>query len=437
MHGQDEEESNPEPSTQKQEEDTETKQLPSVDSQNCKDDYPIPQSMTCHLLQRIPSLNTPHEVEPGVLYSENCDQDILKQETTASNVSDMLEKGEDVEQDTCAKDVWQTVTIPDSYYPPSMSHGYNTADLSLGRSQPVEGQSARLIDLETDILEQDNGQSLLHGPTDEAALLVENRAHMFPYPNRDRNEVLSTFLKEQSILASYPHDHMKTLKQPGLDFFTANDCPPENGQFPQQFQEQQQQRLIEQGRAREKELYMQQVMQKDVYSNGRYPSQEFFPSVGIQDWPADPVCTAAFQTPIKTGLLGHNWFSGEQRARNSWSGVEVSSAAAQCLGQGSRNTDESLFSVLSQCNSLQSQLPYRSMNSDSHVPERNFVSGSVSSSGDVLAYSHQLNYLSAHEATATPTTMKENNASWMSLPPNPNSSLHDPIGKPFLRPWTH
>ncbi|XXG49672.1 hypothetical protein AAC387_Pa02g3784 [Persea americana] len=434
--GKDEEENNLESPTQKQGEDTETKEDPRVDVENCKDDYPIQQSTTCHPLQQIPSLNTRHELEPMVLYSEDCNQDILKQETTASSVSDLLEKNEDVEQDTSAKDIWQTVTSPDSYFPPPPSHGFNTADLSLGQPQPVEGRPSRMIDLETDILEQDDGQSLLHGPTDEAALHIDNQAHMFPYVNRDRSELLSAFLREHNMLASYPSDPMKIMKQHGLEFFTANGCPTENGQFPQQFQEQQQQRLIEQGRAREKELYMQQVMQKNMYSNGRYPSQELFPSIGIQDWPAEPVCTTAFQAPIKTGLLGHNWFSGDQRARNSWSGVEVSGTADQCLGQGSRNTDESLFSVLSQCNSLQSQRPYNLMNSASHIPERNFVSGSVSSSGDGLAYSHQFNYLSAHEATATTAPMKENNGSWMNLPLNPNSSLHDSVGKPFLRPWT-
>ncbi|XP_058102846.1 uncharacterized protein LOC131246597 isoform X2 [Magnolia sinica] len=421
----------------------ETEQGPTINTQKCEDhNDSVPHSTHCPPLQRIPSLNRPHdELEPMVLDSEDCNQVILKQEGNAPIPSKFLEKmnpTEDVAKPkasaTSAKDVWQGVEIPNSYYhPTSMSHGYkSSSELSPGKQQLVEEQPTRMIDLETNMPKEEPREPLLHGPSDNprTALHVDNGPPLFcSYANQDHSELLPTFLKGQEMLQSYPEEPTNSLKQSGLQFLTGNNCPSENGQFPGQFQEQQQQRLFEDRQIREKDLYLHQIMQKNMYSNGRYPTQELFSSGDIQEWPADPVRAAPFQPPVNGGMLGHNWFSGDHRARNGWSGTEVSGTTGQCLEGGSSNTDGSLFSVLSQCNKLQAHSQNKSTDSKQHAPARNFVSGGISGNGDIFTFtSNQTSYSSARESSASAAMP------WTNLPRS-NPGPHDSIEKPFLRSW--
>lgn len=67
-----------------------------------------------------------------------------------------------------AKDVWEEAETSDSYRSPATSHGYASAlELSLRQPQPLKEQSAHLIDLESDAIEQEAGESLLHVSSNE------------------------------------------------------------------------------------------------------------------------------------------------------------------------------------------------------------------------------------------------------------------------------
>lgn len=67
-----------------------------------------------------------------------------------------------------AKDVWEEAETSDSYRSPATSHGYASAlELSLRQPQPLTEQSAHLIDLESDAIEQEAGESLLHVSSNE------------------------------------------------------------------------------------------------------------------------------------------------------------------------------------------------------------------------------------------------------------------------------
>eukprot|EP00262_Sarcandra_glabra_P002006 TRINITY_DN1222_c0_g1_i4.p1 TRINITY_DN1222_c0_g1~~TRINITY_DN1222_c0_g1_i4.p1 ORF type:complete len:831 (+),score=200.70 TRINITY_DN1222_c0_g1_i4:281-2773(+) len=427
----DEENEIPETSLQEQENSGETEQQQAIDIQNCKDDESVSISVQRQPLQRIPSLNSHHELDPMVLDLEEGDQAAIKQEedTTAPIpphfLQNMITKEEVFEPEEVSvspgKDLWPAVGTPGSYYQhTSVGHGYAPAgNLSLGQPQPINER--QMIDLENDVVEGEAGGSLLHRPSsDVGSSLHFNNGGSFlgSYVNQDRNELLQPFLKVQSMLPSYPQVHVNNLKQPaGLPFLQVNDGPPGTRRFPRQFLDQQQ-GLFEQ-RQLKGELYMQQVKQKNLYSNGRYPSPELFsPVADTSNWPADSICLAPYQSSISSGLLGQNWYSG---------GVQVSGTEGQCLGGGS-SADESLLSVLSQCNKLPPNSSYDPLSTEQYnIPSRNFVGN-----GGTFAYpSHQLNYLSGHETVAA---VKENNMMWMNLS-HQNPRPHDLIGKPYLRSW--
>ncbi|KAF8408521.1 hypothetical protein HHK36_007677 [Tetracentron sinense] len=423
----------------------ETDHEPIMDIRSYEDDEEsVPSSTRSQPLQQIPLLNGHHELDLMDMDLEEDNGVMLKPEVTTPNPpeylgninsTDTIERGFPVPS---AKDGWVAVGMPDSYYHrTSVSHGYtSSSEMSLRQPQPTEERPACLVDLESDILE-DVGEDLLHGPSNDvvSALHVDKGGSFFSsYTNRDSNELLHPFFKGQEILPSYPHEH----QQPGLRFSTTSNGSLETGQLPGHFQEQQQQ-LLEQRHMREKELYMHHMNQKNMYSNGgRYSisSQELFSPVDVQDWAVDPVhISTPLQPPLNSGgLLGQNWFPGEHRARGVWFGMDGTGTPGQCLGNGS-NADESLFSVLSQWNGLQSYSSYNSMSAtEQYVPARNFVGGEIPGNNGIFSQTtHQLNYLSGREAPAA-SALRTNNMPWMNSQ-HQNSGLHDSIGKPFLRSW--
>ncbi|XP_077212318.1 nuclear factor kappa-B-binding protein [Tasmannia lanceolata] len=433
----DEEKRNPEPSLQEQFDSVETEHDATIDVKNQDDGDSASNCAHIQSLQRIPSLNSHHEVEPMrnevepmILDSDEGNKEMLKQDGIAPVISQFLENmnpTDDVVERkpsiASAKHVWSSVGMPDPYYHPTLvSHGYTSAgDLSLRKLKSMEERSSHLIDLETDIFKQETGESFLQGSPEKvgSALHINNEASLLRYTNQNHNEqLLPPFLKGQGMLPSYPQEHMNGPKQPGLQLLKPADGSRENCHF-----------------TWEKEVYMPQIMQQNMYSNGRYPIQQLISPVNSHDWPTDSLpLPPPFQSPTNGTLLGQNWFCGEPRIHNGCSGVEVSSTASQCLGDVN-NTDESLFSVLSQCNKLQFGSPYGTMNSNQYVPVRTITGGNISGNGDALMYSpHQLNYLNGRETASGGPTMKVNSTSWMNIP-HPNSNLHNPMGRPFLRPW--
>ncbi|KAA8530052.1 hypothetical protein F0562_004761 [Nyssa sinensis] len=121
-----------------------------------------------------------------------------------------------------------------------------------------------------------------------------------------------------------------------------------------------------------------------------FPDKNISSPANIQDW---DVNASHMSVPLQShlnggGLLSQNWYSGEHRAHDSWSGLDV--AVGSNRGVGNRNSaDESLFSVVSQCNELRSSAPYDSMGStEQFIQSGNYggVGGVVPTPSNVLPH---------------------------------------------------
>ncbi|XP_043706300.1 uncharacterized protein LOC122655966 isoform X2 [Telopea speciosissima] len=404
----------------------ETENEPTMDIQSPEDnDLSVPQSAHYQHVERIPSLNG-HKLDPMETESEEDSREILKPEGAPPDLSEFLGNMNPAEdavlrevEVSSAKYVWPVGGPSDLHcHSNTVSLGYPFAgELSLRQPKPMEERATGVIDLESDMAEQDAeeasqcGSSNFVGP----ALHMSNGGSFInSYTNQDCNELLQPIFKGQGYLPSYTHEH----RQPTLQFLATNDGALETGHFPRYFQQQQQQQqLLEQREMREKELYMQQVIQKSMhYSGNRYlpPSRELLSPVRVQDWVIDPI---RISNPIQShlageGLLGQNWFQDEHQTHGGWSGADVTTSPGLCLGNGS-SADESLFSVLSQCNKLQSRSYSEMRLTEQYTPGRDFMGGGIRASSDVFPQmAHQFNYLSSHEAAAT-AALRVNNMSWM------------------------
>ncbi|KAJ4959825.1 hypothetical protein NE237_019735 [Protea cynaroides] len=418
----------------------ETENEPSMDIQNYEDDAePVPQSAHYRPLERIPSLNGHND--PMETHSEEGSQEILKPELAPLNLSEFLGNINPIKgavlhevEVSSSKDALPVVGTSDMHcHSNSLSQGYpSLSELSLRQPNPMEESATGLIDLESDMAERDAKDALQHGSSNfvGSALHSSNSGSFFgSYTNQDCNELLQPIFKGQGFLPSYSDEHKQA---PNLQFLATNNGSLGTGHVSRHFQEQQQQQqrqLLEQREMREKELYMQQVIQKSMYSSGNRYSGLPFPPVRVQDWVIDP---AHLSTPIQShsageALLGQNWFQDEHRAHGGWSGMDVSSSPGQCMGNGS-GADESLFSVLSQSNKVQSQTYSQMRLTEHYTPGRDFMGGGIMGSSDVFPQmAHQLNYLSNCEATTT-AVQKVNNMPWMNRQ-HQSTGVQDSIGK--------
>ncbi|KAF3435324.1 hypothetical protein FNV43_RR22411 [Rhamnella rubrinervis] len=372
-------------------------------------------------------------------------------------------------------DVWPTGNMPNPYYESTASHQYTSAGETLVHPQVDEEQQrhAHLIDLESDLRMGDTGKNLLHKQSDDASFRQSDGASFRQpdgtsfrqsdgasyrlsdgasfrqsddasfgsYPNQDRTELLQSLFKGQGVL---PYHHEQ--KQTRLDFQPSNNMLMGGGQFPVHFQEQPPPSLpIEQGQKRDNEAYIQQNIPENIFSDGgRYliPRQESLTTpVNIQDWAVNSVRLPQPLQPHLNGgeLLNQNWFSGEHQVRGVWSGSDSGNISSQSIGSGS-NGDQSLFSVLSHCNQLHTSSPFHSVSSTEQlISLRNYgmVGGVTPRINNVMPQAtHSLDYMSGREAAAASSVMPdEMGMGWMGLPPHQGSSLHDPMGKPYLRSW--
>ncbi|XVF13823.1 hypothetical protein REPUB_Repub09cG0001500 [Reevesia pubescens] len=329
-----------------------------------------------------------------------------------------------------AENAWPADSMPHSYHDSTAGHEYTSSSGLPLTHQANEDQQNQMIDLESDLNEESTGKVLLHGHAEDGSFSS--------YANQDRNELLQSFFKDQGMLSCHSEQ-----KQTELDFQPPTNLLVEDGHFNGQFQEQLRLSLpLEEGQKRQNEVYMQQNMSENIYSDrGRYltPRQEHLPSVNMQDWAVNPTrMSAPFQNQLNSGeLLSQNWFTGEHQVqvRGGWAGSDGFSGPSQSIASGS-NADQSLFSVLSQCNQIHSSSPYESMGStERFISQRSngMVSGGTPGiNGNSLQQAaHPLDYLGGRDAT---TSMIGDDMGWMSLP-HQNSALHDAMGKPYLRSW--
>ncbi|PIN24228.1 hypothetical protein CDL12_03049 [Handroanthus impetiginosus] len=327
-----------------------------------------------------------------------------------------------------ASDVWPVGDVHGSYYQSTATNaGYASGQqLSIGHQQFIQEQTVQMLDSETNRQGKDAGKDLLHRQPDDMSFFSS-------YPIQDRNELLQTFFKDQSNL-SYHHQQ----KHPGLEFQTGNDLLMEAGQFPGHFREQVHPSLpLDLRQKRLNDLYMHQNIQESMYSGGRFtiPRQEDLP-VNIHDWAnvSSIRMPVPSQHQLSSGELGQNWYTGENGNRGGWPSLDVAVGVNHSFSSGS-NTDQTLFSVLSECNELRPRASYDAMGStDRLIQAGNYsgIGGGIPSSSNFLQQSaNPLNYLSGHEAGGG---IKMSNLGWMGMPQQ-NPGIPESIGKPFLRSW--
>ncbi|KAL2529317.1 hypothetical protein Fot_21918 [Forsythia ovata] len=329
------------------------------------------------------------------------------------------------------RNVWTAGNMHGSYYcSTSASAEYASAgELSLGHPQFIEEQPVQVIDLEATRRDKDVGKNMLHRQPDDVSFFTS-------YPNKARNDLLQSFFKNQGSLPSH-HEQ----KQSGLDFRPAPNLIMEGGQFSGHFREQVYPSLtLDPRQKRLNDLYLHQNIQESMYSDGgrfSIPKQEHL-TVNIHDW-APPLSHM-------NGELSQNWFPSAHGVGGGWSmGV---GGGTHSIGSGS-NTDQTLYSVVSECNELRPIATYDPVDRNELRPSATYdpmgsmerfiglgngggMDGGIPSSSNVLQQStNSLNYLSSHD---TATGMKTNNVGWMGMP-HQNSGLQESMGKPFLRSW--
>ncbi|KAG5231886.1 glutamic acid-rich protein [Salix suchowensis] len=338
-------------------------------------------------------------------------------------------------------DVWPAVSIPNSYYDPSANHEYASTGILPLPHQVNEEQCSQLIDLESGVHEEETGKDLLHRQSDDGSFRS--------YPNHDRSGLLQSLFRGQVTLPY--HNEQKPT---GLDFQSPNDVMMQDGQYTGHNQGQLQSSLsLEQRQKNHIEDYTQQNITEDIYSEGGgflIPRQGHAPLVNLQDWNVNPVrMPAQLQShPNDDGLLTQNWFSAEHQVRGDWNGAGGVGVSNQSIGS---NADQSLFSVLSQCNQLHITSPLDQLRSGSPTNQRpigtldsvgsaeqfmlprtyGMASGVTPRISNALPQAvHPLDYLSGRDSASS---LMPDDIGWMTLPQN--SALHDPLGKPYLRSW--
>ncbi|XVF57680.1 hypothetical protein PTKIN_Ptkin07bG0001600 [Pterospermum kingtungense] len=389
--------------------------------------------------QKISSINSGQMCNGEDMESEN-NENLSKSDVASSDVSEHLENLDTADATvtqevpvSSAENVWPADSMPHSYHDSTAGHEYTSASGLPLTHQASEDQPNQMIDMESGLHEESTGKVLLPGHSEDRSFSS--------YTNQDRNELLQSFFKDQGMFSYHSEQ-----KQTGLDLQPPKNVLMEDGRFNGQFQEHLQSSLpLEEGQKRQNEVYMQQNMSESIYSNGgRYfpLRQEHLPSGNMQDWAMNPGrMSVPFQHQLNSGeLLSQNWFNGEHQVqvRGVWGGSDGFSGPSQSIASGS-NADQSLFSVLSQCSQLRSSSPYESMGTTEQqfLPQRSngmMRGGSSGIIGSSLQQaSHPFDYLGGRDAT-TSLMGDDVGMGWMNLP-RQNPTLHDPMGKPYLRSW--
>ncbi|KAH1151473.1 hypothetical protein GYH30_045132 [Glycine max] len=364
---------------------------------------------------------------------------------------------------TSSGDVWQGVEMPHSYYDSAVTHEYAASGLSLANPQVSQEQPTRMIDLEADLRREETGKELLSRQLDNGTFSS--------YQSQDRSVLLQSLFKGEGLLP-YHHDQ----KEAELDFQTSNNVMMGGGQFSSHFKEPLQTSLtLDQGRRRATEVYMPENMSENIYSDeGRYliprqdpliprqdpliPTQDpliprqdpLIPrqdplvsrqdplaAVNMTDWAANNARIAGpSQSHLNTGdFIGHHWFPADHQVRGGgWNGSDGGGLSNQSLGPGA-SSDQSLFSILSECDQLHSGSLYDSVrNTDQFLAPRTYGlvdAGTPRVNTVAPPASRPLDYFTGREA---PSGLVPDDMAWMSLP-RQNSSIHDQMGKPYLRSW--
>ncbi|XP_057758903.1 uncharacterized protein LOC130979470 isoform X1 [Arachis stenosperma] len=326
-----------------------------------------------------------------------------------------------------SSDVWQAVEMPHPFFDTAGTHEYTTHGLSLANPRENE-ERACLIDLEAGLHQEETGKELLHRQLHDQTFSS--------YQSQGRSDLLQSFLKGDGVI-SYHHEQ----KGSEMNFQASNNVIMGDSQLSSHFKDPLQTSLsLDQGQRRANEVYTSESMPQNIYSNGgRYlvprqarlvPGQDSLAAVNMPDWSSNTARTPS-QSHLNTAdFSGHHWFPADQ-VHGGWNGSDGSSISSHSLGTAT-NSDQSLFSILSQCNQLHPRSSYDSFrNTDDFLAQRPYgvVDTDTSRTNAVAPQaSHPLEYFSGREAPSS--GLVPDDMAWMSLP-----HQNDQMGKPYLRSW--
>ncbi|CAH8328183.1 unnamed protein product [Eruca vesicaria subsp. sativa] len=280
------------------------------------------------------------------------------------------------------------------------------------------------------------------------------------FPNNDQNELLQTLFKGQGVasrtseqlhsLLKVPHnEEHKQIMPIGFQQDGSNNLM-EGSQFSGQFQHQMTApQALSQDQPRQVDIYGQGSMQDNIYCDGRgFLMQR-------PDWnPSVAQIGVTTQTPLNNGhLFNPNWQFKSMWANTNGVGcasqssqtgnerdlnlLRVATNPEQMIHRGS-SSDQSLFSVLSQCNQLRrSRSALEPESSRAHVVASGnyemLMGGGTSQVGSNLAQpTNPLEYLSGSNSA---TSLMPDDVVWMNQSRQNNSGLQDPLGKLYPRSW--
>ncbi|KAL8153743.1 hypothetical protein V2J09_011503 [Rumex salicifolius] len=423
---------------------------------------------------QMPSLDVNHKCSPMDLNEKDNHISPKSNEVGSLNSDEASEEShstsESLEKSSClasvvngeapqssARDAWPATTMVGSAFCSSSMDYASCSGIPLNHPEAIEDQTAQLMDLESGIPDEIPSKNLLPQQSDQLPFFGS-------YQNNERQDLLHTIIKRDSYHeqpkktmlgfhprsnllidhSQFPGHHSQDPSQlhpafplelrhraPPSDFFLHPNIPenmyPDSNRFsmprPDQFTA----------------LNMRARPEQFTPVNIRARPEQFTP-MNMREWNTAPRFSAPpMHAPLTSSmdLLNHNWFPVENRAQPGWSGPEV--YPNPNLASGSGGGDQSLFSVLTQCNNLHPATPAfgAMVPHDKFMPTGNFAEDlciGIPRSNPLPhpAAVSPLDYLNGHDIA--PPNLKTSDMGWMNMP-HQSSSLHDPTGKPFPKPW--
>ncbi|XP_045794445.1 uncharacterized protein LOC123889242 isoform X3 [Trifolium pratense] len=379
---------------------------------------------------------------------------------------------------------WQAAEMSHSYYDLPVTHNYTADGLSLVSSQINQDKQIQMISPESNLHQEGTGKELLQRQSDDGPFSS--------YRSQDQIGLIQSFINDKGVNSFHYEQKRARLnflaeqKRAGLNFQASNDVQVGAGQFSSHFKESLQTSLtLDQGHRQTGKVFVPENISGNIYSDaGRYlntgqyplsagnitdwavgaphmvaPSQSHVNTAGnIPDWDVSaPRMVAPSQSHVNTAgnildwdvsaprmvapsqphvnnFIGQPWLPSVHQVQGTWNGSGNGSLSSQILSTGG-NSDQGLFSVLSQCNQLHSGSPYESIrHTDQFLSPRTYGvidAGTHRINAVVPPSSHPLDYFSGRDA---PGALLPDDITWMNLPPQ-NPALNDQIGKSYLRSW--
>ncbi|KAL9683827.1 hypothetical protein QQ045_021254 [Rhodiola kirilowii] len=273
-----------------------------------------------------------------------------------------------------------------------------------------------------------NSESALHDNGTEPSMpySLPNQVTFSAYQSDDRSGLASIF-NNPELPSFKPQQNL-----PLPHFEQTQNVLNGNLRLPIQFQESlHQSHSLGVTWKRDEQYYLNQHLQNTAHDPSRSntgfsaPVQEHLPPFHLPEWHTNSVgMSVPLQSQTHAGDFStQNWYASGQQIHGGWYNPPND---ASILNQGIN--DDSLFSVLSQSKELRSAASY---NHHMGSTGQGMVGNIPRNNNVIPEIAHPLDFLRGREI---PTSLPPNSMSWVNIPQQ-NSSMRDPMGKPFVRSW--